>query len=402
MNKIKMDSIYYALLVLYIINQVLSESQFVNMSVVSSVLGLVRYSVLLLLIALIFYRNISVNKNIALIFGAMIFMILLNLVLVDGGMSYLPIILFVIASKNYSLEKIFRYTIISLVLSHIIVLISTLAGILQNTIDFRYIGTFTGSILSGAYYRYNMGFLVHNQLALAFFIVYLYAIVYRRDSMRLIEHIGYMILNYVIFKYFGSRIVFVLTIIIFIISYIMKFLKKFNGNQLHIIWILVYPFFSILSLIMAMAYDSSSRIWRIMDMVFNSRLSMAKQAIEYYGIHLIGNGKNSGSYNAVQGFNNTVDNGYISVLITEGIVVFGIIIGVWVYITYIAVKNNNQYLLLVLILLAIENLINNHLGSFKLIPFFCIVMNSGDYFLKSQYNGKIFHKKFLKFNIVLR
>ena len=45
---------------------------------------------------------------------------------------------------------------------------------------------------------------------------------------------------------------------------------------------------------------------------------------------------------------------------------------------FLAVKNNNRYLTLTLVMIAVENLINPHLGSYLFIPFLCILVNKKD------------------------
>lgn len=385
MHKISYERLYYILLIVYIFNQVLSESQFVNMDVTSKILSLVRYFIIVALIIFILNKNIKVKKQLIYTFIIMISFIALNFILVNGGISYIPIILFVLASKNFSLEKIFKYTLYTLIISHVTVMLGARIGILHDMIDFRYVGQFSGNVLSGAYYRHNMGFLVHNQIALAYLITYLYIIVIKRNSITNIENIILMILNYVVFKFFGSRIVFILTILVCISFYALKIFKQFQNHKIGHLWFLSYPLFAILSLTTAYLYNEKNNWWKIIDMIFNNRIRMASEAVKYYGVGLIGGGKDAGLYNSSSSINITVDNGYISSLVSEGLIITVVLIGIWMYLTYVADKKNNLYLLFVLILLALENIINTHLGSFKLIPFFCILVNENDVFLNEDY-----------------
>jgi hypothetical protein len=129
-----------------------------------------------------------------------------------------------------------------------------------------------------------------------------------------------------------------------------------------------------------------------MDMIFNNRIRMASEAFRFYGVGLIGAGSKAVLYNSASLINVTLDNGYINVLIGDGLIIFLFILGIWTYITFIAEKQRNKYLLLVLCLMALENLINTHLGSFKLIPFFCILANPDDPFLKQAYCSNMRHR----------
>lgn len=389
MKKNNTEKIYYFLLSIYIINQVFSESQFINIRSVSIVLAVVRYMVMLFLMLIIVYRNIKLKRNIVLIFTIMFVLILLNIILVDGGISYLLIILFVLASKGYSMLQIFKSTALSLVISHSVVCLCAKIGILQDITDFRYIGKYSGSVLSGSYYRHNMGFLVHNQIALSFFIVYLYVIAIKRKRLTVFENACFLMLNFLIFFYFGSRIAFLLTLLVCMMFYLVKSIDIFHLSVKKKIWKYSYILCASISIVSALAYRDS-RKWNGLNMIFNNRIILSNEAIKRYGINILGAGKNATLYSAISDI--TVDNGYISVLIGDGVIVAIILIAVWTLIAAIVTKKNNKYLLLPIVLLAVENLINTHLGSFKLIPFFCILLNSKDAFLDSD-TGYYFLKK---------
>lgn len=386
MKKIRFERLYYILLVLYIFNQVFSESHFVDFWGMALVLTFVRYLVLVILVIIIISKNIKIKKQIAIISILMLTFIISNMVFAGGGISYIPIFLFAIASKNFSLDKIFKYTIYSIIYSHLMVILATKVGILQDTVDFRYVGKFTGSVLSGAYYRHDMGFLVHNQIALAYMIVYLYIIAYKRENIKFYENVLLMILNYIIFCLFGSRIVFLLTMLVCILFYVLKAFGKKN-SRIKYFWTMSYIVCACVSLTFTLAYKSENQWWKIVDMIFNNRISQANEAIKYFGVGILGAGKNAGLYSSISSNAFTIDNGYICIMISEGVGILLILIGIWTYLIYLAEKHNNKYMVLVLVILALENIINTHLGSFKLIPFFCILLNENDDFLCDKFNG---------------
>lgn len=383
MFKLKRDSKFYILLIIYICNQVLSESQYINIPTVSLVLSVIRFFIFMLLIIYISeYKIINeLSCKSILIFGLFILFCLLNLMIVDGGISYIILILFVISSKNCSLEKIFRYTLYALIISHLFVVLSACIGILNDTIDFRYVGKFSGSVLSGAYYRHSMGFLVHNQVPIVCLIIYLYIIVLKRNGIKKTESVAFLALNYVVFKYFGSRVVFILMMLAITFYYLIKMNKIHRFKKITPFLAFIYLLSAVLSVITAYCYKDNN-LWNKLDMIFNNRIRMASEALRFYGIGLVGSGRKAVLYSSESLLNITLDNGYINVLIGDGLVVFLVLIVIWTYITFIAEKQRNKYLLLVLCLIAVENLINSHLGSFKLIPFFCILVNPNDSFLK--------------------
>ncbi len=394
MIKIRNETIYYLLLIIYIFNQVLSESQYIKMPTISLVLVVVRYFVLVTLIIYIF-EKMKISSRWVLLFGIFILFSLLNLILVDGGISYFAIILFSISSRNCSLEKIFRYTLYSLIGSHLFVVLSACIGILNDNVEFRYIGKFSGSVLSGAYYRHSMGFLVHNQVPVVCLIIYLYIIILKRNRIKITESIAFLALNYIVFKYFGSRVVFILMFLAIASYYLIKIHKDHRKKKILPFLTFIYLIAAALSVVSACLYKDNV-LWNKVDMIFNNRIRMAGEAFRFYGVGLIGSGSKAVLYNSASLINVTLDNGYINVLIGDGLIIFLFILGMWTYITFIAEKHRNKYLLLVLCLMALENLINTHLGSFKLIPFFCILANPDDPFLRQAYCSNMRYGLFCK------
>lgn len=384
MKKVLQDELFLFAYVLYIINQVLSESQYINYGVINSLLQFTRYALLGVFIFCIWYREQYTVKQMALIM-VMLCCSCINTIFFNGGMSFLAILLITLASKGCSLKRIFSYTAMTLLCTHLFVMISVKLGFVQDDINIRYVGNYMGDFLGGQYVRHSMGFIVHNQVALAFFIIYILYIVIRKDQISLVTNIFIMILNYVVFVYFGSRIVFLLVILTCFLYCCLKYSCKikeqfkivFNSN-----WgLIIYPFFAIVSLLSAYFYNAGSKFFNFLNLFFNNRLTLAHEALNYYGITLFGLGQDAGTYNMLA--DNTVDNGYILIFIQLGMVLALIVIGVWSYLIKLSIKKN-KYLFLALFILAVENLINTHLYSYKMLPFFCILMNTSDVFLLSE------------------
>lgn len=116
----------------------------------------------------------------------------------------------------------------------------------------------------------------------------------------------------------------------------------------------------------------------------NNRLHLGKEALDYYGFGLLGFGQNAGSYYSTELLNNTVDNGYIAAYLHMGLVVAVLLLGMWTYLAYVCEKKGNPFLTLAFVMLAVENIINSHLDSYKMLPFFCLLMNENDAFLNNE------------------
>ena len=116
-NKVKLSKIYYVLLIIFIINDVFSESQLVNFSGISVVLTVVRYLDLGILVVAFFYRNLNVKKNIIMLFGIISIFIFFNLsIILIQFQSYVSLSLR--ASESLSLKVLYTFQLLFLMLFH--------------------------------------------------------------------------------------------------------------------------------------------------------------------------------------------------------------------------------------------------------------------------------------------
>ena len=384
-RKIKYENVFHALLVLFVVILVLSESQFTELGTIGVALKLFKFAVMAIIAAFSIIRNKSIKRDLFITTGVLIAVLVFNLVFNDGGLSIIPLVMLVWSSKHYSIEKDFRYTFTAILLTYIFVMVCSVAGILKDEIQFVVRGSEAGRFFAGEYNRHNFGFLVHNQVAIAFFVLYMLYIAIKKDKIRWYESVIIMVLNFLILRFFGSRIVFVLTVLACIGYYLERALQKhYKRNKVSKIPIIAFPLCCILSFLVATYYTHSSRFFIMLDKLLSNRVRLSNEALSFYGIHLLGAGQYAGTYNSTVLVNNTVDNGYISFFIQNGLIVGVIVVGIWTYLSYSAIKSKNRYLSLTLVMIAIENIVNPHLGSHLLIPYFCILANIKDPFVGDQ------------------
>lgn len=380
MNKlknIKFENVFYLLLVFFIANLILNESQFNNIGGCYFVLKIIR----LLLIAIIslFALYNKVEKKILIPLLLLLFALIINFLFFDGGLSVIPLLLLMMLSKGHSLSKVFKYSACTVITMFLFVIVCSLCGVLNDDVQILVRGEETGSFFSGLYARHDMGFLVHNQIPIAFFMVYMMFIVYKNDGIKWYENVVVLALNYIIFLKCGSRIAFALVVAACFGYYCVRFMRNRAITFIMRGFAIVsFPLCCFLSFYFAYNYTSDLNVYSMLDRIFSNRLRLSSEALSYYGLHLVGAGKYAATYSSALLENNTVDNGYISFFIQNGIIAGSVMLGIWIYIAYISTKNRNVYLMLTLLLISVEIFINPHLGSFLLLPFYCIVMNSSD------------------------
>lgn len=382
--KIKRQDIFYILVILYMLNQVFSESQLIEHSTINILLKLSRFIIIVMFTFYASFNNFMCKKKQFLILFFLIISMMVNMLLFEGGNALFAIIMVTWASRGCSLVKIYKSCILSLFFGYLFICGLCMFGLLEDVVSVRYIGDYLGGLFSGKYLRHSMGFLVHNQIPTTFAILCLLLIIMKKNEISIIETAVILIFNALLFPYFGSRIVFVLINLTFVIYWIMKMFLKLTEKHLYVLKnkyeYFIYPVFSILSFILVLAYNQNNRFMASLNLLFNNRLSMAKYALQNYGFTLFGLGKEAGTYNDL--INNTVDNGYILLFIQRGIIISIIVILLYSYLSGIAARKHNIYLQLALVVLAAENMINSHLLTYKLIPLYCILFNSKDIMLE--------------------
>lgn len=386
-KKIKNGDLYYVLLTLYLFVQVFSESQLNELVYVKDILSILRFIVLGLIIIQAFLMFNFLNllklrkKEMAMqkfFFCSFIIFSVINALLCDGGHGLLGLILVVVAAKGKSLKRIFKTVLISLSAAHIVVLFLCVIGVLNDSVDIRWLGNQTGAFFKGEYVRHAFGFLNSNQIPLIFMLLLFMYVGVKAETFTVIETVGAAVINYLIFKYCGSRISFIL-IFAFLICFWLAKLYPQNVRE-RIKWLkvgyIVYPTAFLISLIGSYAYSADSTFWNYADLVLNNRLRLGHQLLMVYPISLFGYGKYAGTYSGLG--EATADNGYVLLFLQAGLLLSVMIIILHEYIMHICIKKKCTPLVICLTFIAIENLINAHMPSYKLIPLYCILVNSQD------------------------
>lgn len=379
--KIKKEPIFEIILFFYIFNMVLEESNYALINVIGEILSISRFLILIVLLILILEAGVKMNDNSLFTISIFIIFSLLNMVCSGGGIRFSIILLLILYSRGVPLEKIFKASIKSLVFSIVFVISSSLLGIIQDTINTRVVAKTAGAILTGDYIRHSGGFLMSNQIPFFLFYLYAYAIVLYKERMKIKGHLAFQLLNLVVFEYCGSRTMFLLTGLIAVVFLLTKLLSKcviLYKNTLKKMSILVFPIFCLFCFIGT--YLFGMNLLNPVNIVFNFRFSNMYETIKYYGIHLIGNPSTVGTTESLNGV--VVDNGYLMLFLQKGLVIGVVVISIWVWLTYISVKKENNYFLIFLAIFAVANVIDYHFISYRNIPFFCILTHADDILLK--------------------
>ena len=386
---------------MYLMSNIFIESEIYNLNGMNIILRATKYCGIL--ICVFMCCNISrINKQKAVYIWSILLLTVFNMILASGGSGLTEIVIIVLcfSLSHVNVTTIFKCCINTLVIGHFIVISLSLLGILKDEISSRWFGNYMGEFFAGEYIRHQMGFLSSNQVPLTLMIVYLMIIAYKKNKIKMYEHILFLILNFWCFVNFGARVSFILIIFTFVAyEYIIILEKKgIKKYRIHIMW-LSYIVCMLISISSAYMYNASLSVWKIANEIFYNRIRWSHAAIENYGISLLGYGLSAGKATGSYG-ENLIDNAYILVLIQRGIIIGLVVVAFWGVLTYKAEKKGNSYLVLSLTIIAIASLIDDHLITYKMIPFYCVFFLD-DYMQvrTDEYKSRLKHSKKIKINI---
>ena len=378
--KIEKRTIFLTGYSLYILTNVFIESELADLGPMGKILRLLKYMGILFVI-LSCYNDAKLDIKRTKIIGILIFISLINMIVFNGGTAIVEIAIIIgcFAMIRDNLKDIFKWSIYNLTVGHIIIMLLSFVGIFEDHITTRWVGSYMGSFFGGEYIRHQMGFLASNQIPLTLMIVYIMFIAYKKEKITIKEQLLFLILNMCCFISFGARVSFLLIIGAFFVYCILRISDKFFPNwtiKTNFIWIL-YPFCMMISVILGYFYNSGSNLWLLLNDIFYNRIRWAHAGLKHYGLSILGYGLKAGQATGTNG-ENLVDNGYVLILLQRGIILTIMVIVMWSYLTYIAEKNRDKYMVLSLILIAVASLIDNHLISYKMIPFYCTFISGQD------------------------
>lgn len=388
-KRINSTDAYFILLDVYLVVQVFSESLLNELAIIAPLLKVFRIIILLTLAINAAYslrlNSVSLpqekrkNSIINIFLYAFVILCLMNSLVCDGGQNLLGVTFAVIAAKEKPLKRIFKNTLISLTAAHALIFFLSLIGVIHDNIDVRWIGNQTGALFQGEYVRHAFGFLHSNQIPLIFMLLlFMYAGIRGRE-FTVAETVFAAAVNYALFLCCGSRISLILGFAFLGCIWFVRICELKCPNKLAnclVVGYAAYPVACFTSLIGSYAYNANSSFWVKADLVLNNRLSLAHRLLEVYPVTLLGYGKYAGTYLGLG--EATADNGYVLLFLQAGSLISVMVLILHECMMHICIKKECATLVVCLIFIAIENMINAHMPSYKLIPLYCILMSCKD------------------------
>lgn len=374
-TKFNMREIFAFAYWLYIISNVLLETQLIDSQSVSIGLRLIKYLGIAIVWAMCLQKKRG-NKRVFVIMLIMLVPAFLNTVLLSGGSMLFEIAIILISYSmiNFEIDYVFKHTIYALIFGHVGVILLCKVGILEDEVTSRWFGSYMGA-LAGEQVRHGMGFLASNQIPLTLMLIYFMLITLKGNNIKFWMNVIVIALALVSWNLFGSRISLGLIIFAVLCYYGVRFGEKhLRLKKLPNFMWLSFVICAAISILCATMYNSNNAIWYLINDIFYNRLRWSHAALAKYSVTFLGQGLEVGYSTGLNG-ENIVDNGYVLILLQRGLFLSCFIIVAWTYLGYKARQSNKLYLSLSVALIAIACLIDNHLTSYKMVPYYCLMVN---------------------------
>ena len=273
--------------------------------------------------------------------------------------------LIMLASYKLSNDKIIKTTCYMQGLLLLIIVLLSQTGIIMDYVFDK-----------GTRERHSMGF-VWTTIAPIIFFYYVMGYVYiNRRKLKKSRLILFEIISIWFYLKTNTKLVFTLTslFIMFVLFETLnrkryKFLSRFK-----LIYI-AYPFLMwFFILVVCRLYNRDSSTWIKINNMLTGRLTLSQDAINYYGINLLGHNVewkgfsiNHASYDV--GEYNYVDSSYLQLTINYGVIFMVVVLAVFSYAIYKHIKANDYYTVVIYIFILTLTLTEPQLMNFSFNPF---------------------------------
>lgn len=211
--------------------------------------------------------------------------------------------------KGVEKKKIFKYNLYTIAIPFVLVILSSIVGI--TSIGYREAAKVNGMDFSA----YAFGFFGGNGAADVLFVMIASYNLMKNVILKKSEYIIEIFIAFLMWIAFGSRTGTLSLSIYIILMWIIPKLMQLNFSK-HIIGLARYIFLigSILSCYAVYNYNGINEAWYDLNMLLSYRLSLWHDTVMYYGANLFGNDLHDLSV--------PLDNGYVYILLSFGIIVF--------------------------------------------------------------------------------
>lgn len=230
----------------------------------------------------------------------------------DSQLTHLVIL--ILGFKNIDFRNLMVKTRTTMIYTSILITSLSLFGVIQN------VQKYNGNYLGNSY-----GFSHPNMLASVFFTILTISMYLNYNQITFQRILMYSSVALVIYYLSSSKTFIMLWFMALVLLLIFKKNSRRHIYLLKKILPLTALIFSILSILAVYKYDQGSQIWMSLNNFFTGRITLAKNAVDTYGITWFGSKVSwiTTEKAAIENVaTNVIDNGYLRLLIIYGIIPF--------------------------------------------------------------------------------
>jgi hypothetical protein len=328
-------------------------------------------------VLILFIHEISIKRYTKKALYGLVICLVLSALLFIADVSNRNVLiltfLMIYIGRNEKFCDIGSFTFKILSVLFIVIVLSSLAGIIPNYTTF-----------SGGRTRKYIGFLYSLTPTAIICNLTMLVIVINKERIKWKELLVLFIINCFVYSQTKSRLGFLVALLIIVVASV----KKIKPKQQMAIWkrrlFATTPVIcSILSLTVAAMYNGNNGYFRMLNILLDGRLSMAHEAMTKYGMSLfgthfamIGNGLDAFGNNTSRTFLTYfyIDNLYVQLLVRNGIVFFLIFMALYVIAIHKAAEYDpSGYYCIALSILALESIIQDSFFSLTSNTFLFVI-----------------------------
>lgn len=357
---------------LLILNQVLAQSQFSEMQFPSMFLKISRWMLIIYFMVIVIKNRMYPYSKKGLLWACFAFFSITEMLFFNGRLLLIILFLIVIGSYKSDMNSLINTHIKALTTGMIIVVISSLVGVLDTLGVHKEFDNITGFLFKQDNIRYALGFVNSNIIPITCLYLYLYILLKKKDEYKWYFDIFAIIINYIVFLLCGSRVC-ILLLFFAILLRIMLSISKHGFFQLVILsCILLLIGCLIFSLVLPGSSLYSTDFIKILDHFLTARITIMRNVLVQYPVTLFGYGEISVD-NSVEYL--VMDNGYIALFVMRGLIIGALFMIFLFMMIWNANKSRNPYLALFIVIMILANIVDNSILHYITFPIYVLSFN---------------------------
>lgn len=242
---------------------------------------------------------------------AVLYVVLASAIYINSGVTAILLFtIFLLAAEGVHYSKILNLFLACNVLQLVIRIVLSSIGIINNKI------IIIDRMIGGYSQRYSLGFVHPNYAHMTFCTIIVLYCWKKKEKINIFYVVAIMILNLLLYRYTVSRTGFIIVTVILLLFMLKKIILKYKKVATFIP--IICSVFSILSIY----YYRNTGFWKLLNELFQGRLFNAAYITQGNPGSLFGRHIQSNSANLV------LDNAYVIIFHSMGVVIFTIYIGI--------------------------------------------------------------------------